>query len=240
MKTASAPLLSLDAVERVYGRGAQAVRSLGPVSFDIARGELVAIMGPSGSGKSTLLALVGALDRPSEGRILWETRALDTFTLDECAALRRRSVGFVFQAFNLLPGLTALENVALPLELDGITTAAARQLASEALKRMKLSHLEKRFPDDLSGGEQQRVAIARAFIGDRQLLLADEPTGALDSLTGEIVMRALREHCDEGRTAIVATHNAAHAAWADRVLFLRDGLLVDALPSAPSEVQAVR
>jgi putative ABC transport system ATP-binding protein len=144
-------------------------------------------------------------------------------------------VGYVFQDLNLLAGLTARENVSIPLELDGRPIADARRLADAALDSVGLANLADRFPDDLSGGEQQRVAIARALVGGRHVLLADEPTGALDSITGESVMRLLRKHCDEGGTAILVTHDAAHAAWADRVVFLRDGRLVDEARPAPSE-----
>ncbi len=229
---APACALCFEEVGRVHGRGAQAVRALGPVSFEVGAGEFVAVMGPSGSGKSTLLALAGGLDEPTEGRVRLGGRDLATLHPKVLAELRRRVVGFVFQDLNLLPGLTALENVALPLELDGVPTRAAHQVAAEALERVRLSGLADRFPDDLSGGEQQRVAIARAFVGPRSLLLADEPTGALDSVTGELVMRLLRAQCDAGRTAVLVTHDATHAAWADRILYLRDGRLVDASGTA--------
>ena len=223
----STPRLVLEGVSRWHGQGPQAVRALGPVSLDVGGGEFVAIMGPSGSGKSTLLGLAGALDQPTEGRVLIEGSDLSNHSPTDLAALRRRTIGFVFQDLNLLPGLTALENVALPLELDGSSLTEARSLAREELGRVGLGELESRFPEDLSGGEQQRVAIARAFVGPRNLLLADEPTGALDSITGESVMRLLKEQCRRGRTVVLVTHDASHAAWADRVLFLRDGRVVD-------------
>lgn len=194
----------------------------------------LAVMGPSGSGKSTLLSLVGGLDRPSEGRVLVAGQDIGTLKPKELAILRRRTVGYVFQDLNLLAGLTARENVAIPLELDGRPVAEARAVADEALSSVGLEGLADRFPDDLSGGEQQRVAIARALVGGRRILLADEPTGALDSITGESVMRLLRAHCDGGGTAILVTHDAAHAAWADRVVFLRDGRLVDEARPAPN------
>lgn len=240
--SSQAPILELEAVTRVHGAGATAVRALGPVSLAIAPGELVAIMGPSGSGKSTLLALAGALDRPSEGRVRIGGLDLATQSRVQLAALRRRVVGYVFQDFNLLPGLTAAENVALPLELDGVALAHAREAARAALERVRLGALAERFPDELSGGEQQRVAIARAFVGPRTLLLADEPTGALDSVSGELVMRLLRTQCDAGRSAVLVTHDATHAAWADRVLYLRDGRLVDASAQAatPAVLRAGR
>ena len=221
------PVLELDAVGRVHGEGPRAVRALGPVSMQVHPGELVAVMGPSGSGKSTLLSLAGALDRPSEGQVRIEGRDLASLSSSRLAELRRRVVGYVFQNFNLLPGLTALENVALPLELDGHPLGEAREQARQELDRVELGRLHDRFPDNLSGGEQQRVAIARAFVGPRRLLLADEPTGALDSLTGESVVRLIKQQCVDGRTVVLVTHDAAHAAWADRVLYLRDGVIVD-------------
>jgi putative ABC transport system ATP-binding protein len=224
---ATTPMLAFEGVGRIHRNGSQSVRALGPVSFSVRRGELVAIMGPSGSGKSTLLAIAGALDRPTEGRVLLEGRDLSQLDASALAELRRRVIGYVFQDLNLLPGLTALENVALPLELDGVGQSTAREESRAALGRVQMTAFADRFPDDLSGGEQQRVSIARAFVGPRSLLLADEPTGALDSLTGELVMRLLRAQCDGGRTAVLVTHDAAHAAWADRVLHLRDGLLVE-------------
>lgn len=226
------PLLLLEDVGRLHGEGERAVRALGPVSLELAAGELVAIMGPSGSGKSTLLALAGALDSPSEGRVFLRGRDLSALDAAELARLRRRELGFVFQDLNLLPGLTAIENVALPLELDGARLGQARELSRAALERVGMQAFAERFPDDLSGGEQQRVAIARAFVGSRSLLLADEPTGALDTNNGELVLRALREHCDRGLSALLVTHDPAHAAWADRVLYLRDGRFVEGARSS--------
>lgn len=220
-------MLVFDGVSRVYGTGPQAVRALGPISLSVGRGEFVAIMGPSGSGKSTLLSLAGALDRPTHGQVHIAGDDLAGCGPSDLAALRRRSIGYVFQDLNLLPGLTARENVALPLELDGRPLADARADADTALDDVGLAALADRFPDDLSGGERQRVAIARALVGPRRLLLADEPTGALDSVTGETIMRLLRDQRDRGRTVVLVTHDATHAAWADRVVFLRDGEIAD-------------
>ncbi len=230
------PMVQLQAVTRVHGEGALAVRALGPLTVEVHPGEFVAVMGPSGSGKSTMLGLTGALDQPTDGAAIIQGHDLAAIGARGLAELRRRVIGYVFQDFNLLPGLTAAENVALPLELDGASQAAARGASLKALDDVQLGHLAQRFPDDLSGGEKQRVAIARAFVGPRQLLLADEPTGALDSVTGDIVMRLMREQCDQGRTTILVTHDASHAAWADRILFLRDGLLVDETGSSKSGV----
>jgi putative ABC transport system ATP-binding protein len=208
------------------------VTALHPTSLTVDAGELLAVMGPSGSGKTTLLSLVGGLDRPSEGRVIVAGQDVGAMKPKQLAILRRRTVGYVFQDLNLLQGLTARENVSIPLELDGRPLSEAKAAAQAALDSVGLADLADRYPDDLSGGEQQRVAIARALVGGRQILLADEPTGALDSITGESVMRLLRAHCDGGGTAILVTHDAAHAAWADRVVFLRDGRVVDEARSA--------
>ncbi|KDN83376.1 ABC transporter ATP-binding protein [Kitasatospora cheerisanensis] len=221
------PVLHLDRVSRVHGHGAAEVHALRAVDLKVYPGELVAVMGPSGSGKSTLLTLAGGLDTPSEGQVLVEGIALGELDRKKLAAVRRRSVGYVFQDYNLIPALTAAENIALPRELDGVSARAARKEALAALEELGIAELADRFPDDMSGGQQQRVAIARALIGQRRLVLADEPTGALDSTTGESVLAVLRARCDAGAAAMMVTHEARHAAWADRVVFLRDGRLVD-------------
>jgi putative ABC transport system ATP-binding protein len=220
-------VLVLDAADRTHGSGETAVHALRGVTLRVAPGELVTVMGPSGSGKSTLLHLAGGLDRPTGGRVLVEGTDLGSLNARGLAALRRRHIGYVFQDLNLIQGLTAAENVSLPRELDGVRTAAARRDALAALDLVGLADLADRFPDRLSGGQQQRVAIARALVGERRLILADEPTGALDSHTGEAVLRLLRERCDNGAAALLVTHEARHAAWADRVIFLRDGTIAD-------------
>ena len=220
-------LIQLEDASRWFGSGHTEVVALHPTNLSVAAGELLAVMGPSGSGKTTLLSLVGGLDRPSRGRVIVGGQDVGGLDQRRLALLRRRTVGYVFQDLNLLAGLTARENVSLPLELDGRRLDEARSEASAVLAAVGLAELGGRFPDDLSGGEQQRVAIARALVGGRQIVLADEPTGALDSITGESVMRLLRRHCDAGGTGILVTHDAAHAAWADRVVFLRDGRVVD-------------
>ncbi len=217
------PILVFRAVERVFRSGQHEVHALGPIDLSVGRGEFVAIMGPSGSGKSTFLALAGALDKPTAGEVLVHGQSLAKCTKRKLAALRRKHIGKVFQEYNLLPGLTALENVALPLELDGRPWSSARAEAADALRDVGLAERATHFPEDLSGGERQRVAVARAFIGERSLLLADEPTGSLDSVNGERILRVLRERADQGRTVVLVTHDASHAAWADRVLWLRDG-----------------
>jgi putative ABC transport system ATP-binding protein len=220
-------IVELRDVHRVHGSGETAVHALRGVSLSVGAGELVAVMGPSGSGKSTLLNLCGGLDRPTRGEVVVEGWVLGTLSRRRLATVRRRRVGYVFQELNLLPSLTALENVALPLELDGTPIRAARRQALAALVDLDLGELARRFPEQLSGGQQQRVAIARALVGERRLVLADEPTGALDTETGEAVLRVLRARVDAGAAAILVTHEARHAGWADRVVFLRDGVIVD-------------
>jgi putative ABC transport system ATP-binding protein len=220
-------VLELRGVSKMYGEGHAEVRALWQVQLTVVPGELVAIMGPSGCGKTTLLAIAGTLEDPTSGEVLVDGIAVATLSRDDRARLRRRSVGYVFQDFNLLAGLTAVENVALPLELDGIWTRRARTLAVEALEVLGVADRANHYPDDLSGGERQRVAIARAVVGDRHLLLADEPTGALDSVNGEAVMRLLRAACKTGVAGVVVTHDAQLASWADRIVFLRDGRIVD-------------
>jgi putative ABC transport system ATP-binding protein len=220
-------VLELRSVSRVHGQGAAEVHALREVDLVVRPGELVAVMGPSGSGKSTLLTIAGGLDTPTSGEVLVEGEPLSRMSRGEVAALRRRSLGYVFQDLNLVPTLTAVENVMLPLELDGQRTSVARRAARASLDQVGVADLADRFPDEMSGGQQQRVAIARALVGDRRLVLADEPTGALDSETGEAVLRVLRARVDEGAAGLLVTHEARHAAWADRVVFLRDGVVVD-------------
>jgi len=220
-------VLALEQVVRTHGTGEGMVQALRGLTLMVAPGELVAVMGPSGSGKSTLLHLAGGLDQPTSGRVVVEGTVLGDLSRKELARVRRRSIGYVFQDFNLVPALTAAENVALPRELDGVSARKARREAVAALEEVGIPDLASRFPDDMSGGQQQRVAIARALVGDRRLVLADEPTGALDSTTGEAVMALLRARCDAGAAGVLVTHDARHAAWADRVVFLRDGLVVD-------------
>jgi putative ABC transport system ATP-binding protein len=220
-------VLHLDQVSRVHGEGATEVHALRSVSFRAHAGELVAVMGPSGSGKSTLLTLAGGLDQPTAGNVVIEGTDLASLGNKGRARMRRTSVGYVFQDFNLIPALTAAENVALPRELDGERSRAARRLALAALQEVGIPELADRFPDEMSGGQQQRVAIARAIVGERRLVLADEPTGALDTDTGEEILRLLRARCDAGAAGVLVTHEARHAAWADRVVFLRDGIIID-------------
>jgi putative ABC transport system ATP-binding protein len=219
--------LELKGVSKNYGEGAAEVQALVDVDLTVAPGELVAIMGPSGSGKSTLLTVAGTLEEPTRGEVFIGGTPVATMSRNERARLRRHSVGYVFQDFNLLAGLTALENVALPLELDGTKAKRAHAVALDALAQFDMDERAERFPDELSGGERQRVAIARAVVGERGLLLADEPTGALDSVNGEGVMRLVRQACNRGVAGVVVTHDSQLASWADRIVFIRDGRVVD-------------
>ncbi len=222
------PALEFRDVVKRFGSGATEVRALDGVSLTVQPGELVAVMGPSGCGKSTLLHLAGALDAPTAGSVLVAGRDLDAMAPAEQADLRRNHIGFVFQRLNLIPSLTALETVMLPLELDGLRARTAKEAAREALHRVGLDHDLDRYPDDFSGGQQQRIAIARSIVGVRSVLLADEPTGALDTLTGDQVIELLAGLPAERGTAVVlVTHEPRFASWADRVVFLRDGRIVD-------------
>jgi len=233
-------VLELRRVSKVYGSGPSEVNALSDVELAVERGELVAVMGPSGSGKSTLLTIAGSLEQPSGGEVLVDGIDLASVSGSERARMRRRSIGYVFQDFNLLPGLTAIENVTLPLELDGIRARDARAAGRQALEELAIADRADHYPDELSGGERQRVAIARAIVGERGLLLADEPTGALDSVNGEGVMRLLRAATHRGVAGVVVTHEAQLASWADRVVFLRDGHVVDqtAPPAGPDSLLA--
>jgi putative ABC transport system ATP-binding protein len=234
------PVLQLVNVSRVHGSGTTAVHALRDVSLSVAAGELVAVMGPSGSGKSTLLNVAGGLDAATSGQIAVEGMPLLGVSATELAALRRRAIGYVFQDLNLIPALTAAENVALPRELDGIRSRAARAEALAALAEVDLSDHADAYPDQMSGGQRQRVAIARALIGPRRLVLADEPTGALDSVTGEAILKLLRARCDAGAAGVIVTHDARLAGWADRIVSLRDGALVDDGTGVPRSRSALR
>ena len=226
-------VLELRDVSKSYGQEAARVDALRGVDLAVEAGGMVAVMGPSGSGKSTLLTIAGSLEEPSSGEVLIDGAPLSRMSRNDKARLRRRTVGYVFQDFNLLPGLTVAENVALPLELDGVGARKARGAAEQALDGLGLGDRASRFPSELSGGERQRVAIARAVVGDRRLLLADEPSGALDSVNGEAVMRLMHAACKRGVAAVVVTHDAQLASWADRVVFLRDGRVVDQTAPQP-------
>ena len=215
-------------MSKSYGEGTAQVNALHEITLSVDQGAMVAVMGPSGSGKSTLLTIAGTLEEPTSGEVFVGEQPVRSMSRNAKARLRRRVIGYVFQDFNLLPGLTAVENVALPLELDGTSARKARVAALVSLDRLGLGERASHYPDQLSGGERQRVAIARAMVGERKLVLADEPSGALDSVNGEAVMRLLHDACKKaGMAAVVVTHDAQLASWADRVVFLRDGRVVD-------------
>lgn len=224
-------LLEYRNVVKAYQSGASEIRALNDVSLAVAPGEFVAVMGPSGCGKSTLLHLAGGLEPPTAGDVRFGDRSITDMGAAEVAELRRRHIGYVFQHLNLIPSLTALENVALPLELNGVPARAARAEARTRLAAVGLDRSLDRYPDDFSGGQQQRIAIARATIGDRRLVLADEPTGALDTTTADQVIDLLAGCSRAGTAVVLVTHEPRFAAWADRVIFLRDGKIVD--ESAP-------
>lgn len=227
------PALEFRDVVKTFGAGSTEVTAVSGVSVAIRPGEFVAITGPSGCGKSTLLHLAGGLEEQSAGRVLVGGRDVVDMTPNQRAALRRTDVGYVFQSLNLVPALTALENVMLPLELDGMASRHARSEAADALHSVGLHEQLNRFPDDFSGGQRQRIAIARSLVGDRKLLLADEPTGALDTVNSDQVVELLSRLASERGVAIVmVTHEPRLASWADRVLFMRDGHVVS--ESAPS------
>lgn len=224
--------LSFQRVTKRYGQGVTEVVALDEVDFRIAHGELVAVMGPSGSGKSTLLHLAAGLERPTSGAIGVAGVDLASTSAKQLAALRRQKLGVVFQGLNLVPTLTAIENVTLPLELDGVPIRRARAEAAEMLTQVGIEGTFDRYPDELSGGQQQRVAIARALVGTgRELLLCDEPTGALDTVTGDLVIELIAGLVkDRGCACVLVTHEPRFAAWADRIVRVRDGVLTESAP----------
>jgi len=235
-------MIELRQVSKSYGQGDAEVHALHKASLAAIEGEMVAVMGPSGSGKSTLLTIAGTLEEPTTGEVLIAGQSVKDMSKAKKAQLRRRTIGYVFQDFNLLPGLTAAENVSLPLELDGTSARRARVVALKALDGLGLGNRAGHYPDQLSGGERQRVAIARAMVGERRIVLADEPSGALDSVNSEVIMRLLHSACkDTGMTAMVVTHDAQLASWADRVIFIRDGRITDqTAPAAGPESLLVK
>lgn len=221
-------IVMTEKLTKIYGHGETAITALREISLHIEPGELVAVMGPSGCGKSTLLHLIGGLDRPTSGRVLLDGQDLAALDDNHLTEIRRRKVGFVFQFFNLIPVLSALENAALPLMLDGIKPAEAKQRAQEWLERVGLVDRLEHRPDQLSGGQQQRVAMARALSTEPALILADEPTGNLDSRAGDEIANLLRQISDQWeQTILMVTHDPRIAAYADRIVFLKDGTIVD-------------
>jgi putative ABC transport system ATP-binding protein len=220
----------IEAIEltKIYGKGDTAVTALDHVNLRIERGEFVAIMGPSGCGKSTLLHLLGGLDRPTSGAVKIDGQSLSDLSDTALAELRRRRIGFVFQFFNLIPVLDAVENAALPLMLDGIALPEARKRAGEWLDHVDMSSRKTHRPDQLSGGQQQRVAVARALVAEPALILADEPTGNLDTRAADEIAALLKQVAGEwGRSVIMVTHDPRIAAYADRIVFLKDGKVID-------------
>lgn len=219
-------LLEVKNLKKIYGQGNHVVEALVDVSFSLERGQFTSLMGPSGGGKSSLLHLIGGLDRPSMGSVCINGRCLDALSDDELSAFRRRHLGFIFQFFYLLPTLTALENVALPLLIDGKSISDISPRAIELLNLIGLQHRINHRPDQLSGGEMQRVAIARALITDPLLIVADEPTGNLDSKTGIMVLELLQTMArEQGHTILMATHDANAASYGDRLITIRDGMI---------------
>lgn len=217
-------VLETRGLKKVYGEAEARVEALRGVDLGVMPGEMAAIMGPSGSGKSTLLALLGGVETPTEGHVLLEGVDLASLSDDQRTLLRRRRIGFIFQSFNLLPILTAVENVALPLELDGVSSAEARRRAMEMLELVGMENRHHHVPSHLSGGEQQRVAVARALVIQPALLLADEPTGNLDSVNGQRLTALLRRLVDEHhQTIVMVTHDPEVASHADRIIHIRDG-----------------
>jgi len=231
-------LIAARDLTKVYTMGDQTVHALSGVTLNIAEGEFVAIMGASGSGKSTLMNILGCLDLPSAGHYALAGESVESMSSDQLASIRNRRIGFVFQQFNLLPRTSALENVELPMVYAGVAAVARRERAMAALQQVGLGDRHSHTPSELSGGQQQRVAIARALVNQPQLILADEPTGALDTQTSEDIMRLLTELNRAGMTVVLVTHESDIAAWARRKIVFRDGLMLQdvAQPSASTSV----
>jgi putative ABC transport system ATP-binding protein len=224
---AAEPLIHLDGVTKVFVTDEVETHALAGIHIDIQRGEYIAIAGPSGCGKSTLLAILGLLDSPTDGTYVLNGKEVQSLKLSERARIRNREIGFIFQAFNLIGDLTVYENVELPLTYRGMAGAERKKRVQEALERVGMSHRVKHYPSQLSGGQQQRVAVARALAGDPSILLADEPTGNLDSTNGEQVMDLLRELHRGGATICMVTHDPRYAKYADRGIHLFDGRIVE-------------
>jgi putative ABC transport system ATP-binding protein len=235
------PITEAKGLKKQYALGEHIVEALAGVDFVVEKGEFVALMGPSGSGKSTLLHLLGGLDKPTDGEVTLAGQRLSLLDDDQITLVRRRNVGFVFQFFNLLPILTAEENIALPLTIDGQDIRNHQARIDRLLELVELTERRHHRPDQLSGGEQQRVSIARALVTEPAVVLADEPTGNLDSRTGAVIMALLQRSCYElGQTIIVVTHDPRAATYADRVIFLQDGQIVDSLIFAGMDVPVRR
>src|ERR1700756_250259 len=227
MENGSQPLIRLDSVSKVFVTDEVETHALQSIHFDVKKGEYLSISGPSGCGKSTLLAILGLLDTPTDGTYVLNGKLVQGLKLSERARIRNREIGFIFQAFNLIGDLTVYENVELPLTYRGMPGAERKKRVHEALERVGMSHRVKHYPSQLSGGQQQRVAVARALAGDPSILLADEPTGNLDSTNGEAVMDLLRDLHRNGATICMVTHDPRYAAHADRAIHLFDGRVVE-------------
>ncbi len=227
-------LIQVENLTKIYGKGETAVTALDNVSLSVESGEFLAVMGPSGCGKSTLLYLIGGLDRPSGGQVIIKDQDLNKLSDDALTRLRRREIGFVFQFYNLIPVLTATENAAMPILLDGARTSKAKAKAREWLEKVGLGDRLNNRPDQLSGGQQQRVAVARALVAEPELILADEPTGNLDTHASDEIADLLRQVANQwGRAVVMVTHDPGVAAHADRILFLKDGIIVDETINEP-------
>ncbi len=220
-------LISLEGIKKVFMTDELETHALADIHLDVAKGEFVSISGPSGCGKTTLLSILGLLDTPSSGKYTLAGHSVESLTPSERARVRNRQIGFIFQAFNLIGDLTVYENVELPLTYRGMPSAERNTRVTQALERVGMAHRIKHYPSQLSGGQQQRVAVARAVAGDPAILLADEPTGNLDSSNGEAVMELLRELHQGGATIIIVTHDPRYARWADREVRLFDGKVVE-------------
>jgi len=227
------PLIELRGVSKSYRKGGETVDAIADVDLELPEKGMVAIVGPSGSGKSTLLHMIGAMDRPTRGEVIVDGQSVNGLSQGELTRFRRRMIGFVFQTFNLIPNLTALENVALPMEFNGVAKSERTPRAKALLERFQLGHRLRHRPNELSGGEMQRVAIARATANEPRLVLADEPTGNLDSRSGQMIYELLHE-ISRDRTVLVVTHAEELARSADRVVHIRDGRLVQAESRAPN------
>jgi putative ABC transport system ATP-binding protein len=233
------PIISIKDVSKLYGFGDATTVALDEVSIDVEAGEFVAVMGPSGSGKSTLMNIIGLLDRPTHGEYMLSNRYVSKLRSNQRAKMRRDKIGFVFQSFNLLPKLTVLDNVALPLMYRGVSTVKRLQRAEDVLDRVGLKDRQYFMPKALSGGQVQRAAIARALVGDPQIIIADEPTGNLDSASSLIVMELLSELHRTGNTIIMVTHNPEITRYADRVVYMHDGCIVHDQRTPVGEVPAL-
>ncbi len=221
------PIIEVRDVWKIYGEGDAQVFALRGVTLSIEKGDFIAIMGPSGSGKSTLMHILGLLDTPTKGKVIIKGKDVSTLSEDERALIRRKTVGFVFQQYNLSPSLNALENVELPMLFAGVPKEQRRKRAKELLEMMGLGHRLYHYPNQLSGGQQQRVAIARALANDPEVILADEPTGNLDTKTGERIIELFKDLHRKGKTIVIVTHNPDVASAAEKIVHIRDGKILE-------------